>query len=507
MRSIKEISKLFILFILLFASGSLHAEYDRPTEGSTPHAVSGLELNKNRFFRFNNSIELSFDLSLQKGYSQYFDYIVRIADLNKQSTELILNLQDNNQNELIIISNNRLSKKTIHLAKEDFQANPIHFNLLFDLKSDELTLSIADTVYIENRLGLKPHADYRIVLGAAKNGDASSAKTSSLLISNIETSPDLIGSDKLSQNTGSTLLWIVLIVVLDIFVFGYIIWKRKKRRAENAEPNSVSEEVESSIDTVYHFEKESRVEEKRKSAILLFNHFQVFDKEGTDISKKFSPLLKELFLILLLHSLKYKQGISTALLKDLLWFDKEPQSANNNRAVNIGKLKAILDTIGGYDLVSNNLNIHIELGDDIYCDYMLILNLLQQNSLNHEQVLTLISMTERGSFLPECNYEWIDRFKATISDSVIDNLLDLAELLNSQIDAKLIIQIADTIFNFDSLNERALILKCSALMCLGKHSLANTTYTRFVKDYQTTYQESYKVEFSDVCNRDTASMN
>jgi two-component SAPR family response regulator len=232
----------------------------------------------------------------------------------------------------------------------------------------------------------------------------------------------------------------------------------------------------------------------------LFKHFEVSDKDGNDISSRFTPLLKELFLLLLLYSQKENKGISTGLLKDILWFDKEQQSAYNNRAVNIGKLKGILDSVGKYSIISNPYIIKIEFDDDVYCDYTRIFSLLYNESLNKEQIMELISIVRRGAFLPECNYEWLDPFKAEISDRLIDNLLNLAKFPNIKDDNKLLIQIADTLFNLDSLNENALIIKCTALTNSGKRSIANITYNHFVKNYENSYNKTCPISFLDIIN-------
>ena len=50
--------------------------------------------------------------------------------------------------------------------------------------------------------------------------------------------------------------------------------------------------------------------------IVFFGGFQIFDKKGNDITGKFSPLIKELFLILWLYTHKNNKGISSQKLKE-----------------------------------------------------------------------------------------------------------------------------------------------------------------------------------------------
>ena len=49
----------------------------------------------------------------------------------------------------------------------------------------------------------------------------------------------------------------------------------------------------------------------RNYQIIFFGGFQVFDKNKQDITNKFSPLLKELFLLLWLHTFYKNKGLSS----------------------------------------------------------------------------------------------------------------------------------------------------------------------------------------------------
>ena len=73
----------------------------------------------------------------------------------------------------------------------------------------------------------------------------------------------------------------------------------------------------------------------KKSSILFLDGFQVWDKNGADITKSFTPILKQLLILIILYSVNNKKGISNVTLRELLWFDKTDESAQNNRRVNI----------------------------------------------------------------------------------------------------------------------------------------------------------------------------
>ena len=234
------------------------------------------------------------------------------------------------------------------------------------------------------------------------------------------------------------------------------------------------------------------------AAIYLFGELQVFDTEGGDLTKQFSPLLKQLFLLIFLNSLKNKRGISSEKLNEILWFDKDEKSARNNRSVNIAKLKALLDKTGGCNLGKetgywkidvNPATVHVD-----YLDYLSIID--NRERVNKKAVEALAAITQRGSLLHDVEYSWLDPFKSDVSNHVIDTYLHFAR--QDTPDPEFMIRLADYIFYFDSVNEDAMAIKCRALVQLGKHSLARNTYVTFVKDYKQIYGEDFQQDFQSV---------
>jgi DNA-binding SARP family transcriptional activator len=234
------------------------------------------------------------------------------------------------------------------------------------------------------------------------------------------------------------------------------------------------------------------------AAIFLFGDLQVFDAEGGDLTKQFSPLLKQLFLLVLLHSLKNNRGISSEKLNDILWFDKDEKSARNNRSVNIAKLKALLDKTGGCDLSKETgywkIGINLQAVRVDYLDYLSIVQ--NRETLDKKEVKALAAITQRGSLLNDVEYPWLDPFKSDVSNHVIDTYLHFARQGLS--DPEFMIELADYIFYFDSVNEEAMVIKCRALVQLGKHSLAKNAYTTFLKEYRHIYGEDFRKDFQTV---------
>ncbi|MXV17229.1 galactose oxidase [Hufsiella ginkgonis] len=234
--------------------------------------------------------------------------------------------------------------------------------------------------------------------------------------------------------------------------------------------------------------------------VYLFGDFQIVDKDGTDITRQFTPLVKELFLILLLYNLRWERGISSEKLKEMLWPDKSAESASNNRSVNIAKLKALLDRMGNCHM-SNDTGTWRMLIDhsSIYIDYYDYLAIVRdKKGINEEKIAKLAAIGQRGNILANLNYEWLDTFKSETANEVTDTFIHFINTINLQEHPELIIQVASYIFNFDPVNEDAMILKCRALVHLGKHSLAKATFENFRQEYRAIYNEEFNYDFKSV---------
>lgn len=230
------------------------------------------------------------------------------------------------------------------------------------------------------------------------------------------------------------------------------------------------------------------------STILLFGEMQVFDNEGIDITRQFTPLLKELFLIILLYSIRKGRGVSSDQLNEILWSDKSAQSARNNRSVNIGKLKAILDKLGHSQISKETGYWKIDMDDDHirvdYRDYLAIVN--DKQHVNKQKINELANITQRGSFLSNTEYEWLDDFKSEVSNEIIDTYLHFAHTIPIPDDPEFLVRLANDIFHFDPVHETAITLKCKALAHLGKHSLAKNAFDGFTRQYKSIYGEDFE---------------
>ncbi|TZF81011.1 galactose oxidase [Pedobacter sp. BS3] len=237
-----------------------------------------------------------------------------------------------------------------------------------------------------------------------------------------------------------------------------------------------------------------------RNAIYLFGGMQLFDNEGNDITRLFTPLIKELFLVILLYTIRWERGISSEKLKELLWFDKTAESARNNRSVNIAKLKSILDKMQSCQISKETGYWKINADySQLQVDYHKYLTIVKdKGKLDKHKIQQLAEITQRGSFLSNVEYEWLDSFKSEISNDVIDTYLHFANAIEVTDDPEFLVKIANYIFYFDPVNEEAMVIKCKALVCLGKHSLAKNTFESFCREYKLLYDEDFEKSFQEI---------
>lgn len=305
-------------------------------------------------------------------------------------------------------------------------------------------------------------------------------------------------------------IYFVIICLSVVFLAGWVVYARTRKKQKTI-PVSEPEIVENELPTVAATQPVLAADDtivvstadELKSSIFLFGDMQVFDKQGQEITRQFTPLIKELFLVILLYTIRWERGISSEKLKELLWFDKSEESARNNRSVNIAKLKGILEKLDSC-MVSKEtgywkINCDFE---KVYVDYQQYFSIIKdKKKLNKEKISELANIIKRGPFLPNAGYEWMDQFKAEISNEIIDTYLHFAHSIVIADDPELLIELANYIFYFDSINEEAMIIKCKALAHLGKHSQSKNTYESFCKEYKLLYDDDFDKSFNEILSQ------
>jgi DNA-binding SARP family transcriptional activator len=327
---------------------------------------------------------------------------------------------------------------------------------------------------------------------AVTSSSISAVSTATVSIYSLSYPPLSKASIYQSVESGNRILWIVIIPILtSVAVLLSILFYREKRKKQ-AEPATTISGIRTT-DLV------------RKQALFLFGGFRVIDKEGNDLTAEFKPLLKSLFLLILLNTIKNGKGISFVKLKDILWFDKSEESANNNRGVALSKIRQIMEHVGEVQFSKQGLYWSVEFGKDIYCDYYEALFLIRQirenKGKNISSIQRLLSIVSVGDLLPNMQVEWADAFKSDFSNDLIDLFLQLIQQKEIAFSYSMYIDIANAIFIHDPLNEDALKLKCTVLVKMGKNGLARNAYIVFLKEYKIWFGTDYKYSFDQIIEK------
>ena len=278
----------------------------------------------------------------------------------------------------------------------------------------------------------------------------------------------------------------------------FFIRKKKKQMRLRSVENRIGEENNASVAGI------NSVKQLQKQTIYLFGGFQVVDKQEKDITAEFKPLLKNLFLLILLNTIKNGKGIPFSKLKEILWFDKSEESANNNRGVALSKIRQIMENVTGIQFVKKGTYWSVEFGEEIYCDYyealILIKKIKENKGTSINDIKRLLTIVTVGELLPGEQVEWADAFKSDFSNELVDLILYLIRQDAIAISDDIYIEMANALFVHDPLNEDALKIKCKVLVKMGKNGLAKNTYTTFTKEYAILFGTEYKYSFDQIVN-------
>lgn len=233
----------------------------------------------------------------------------------------------------------------------------------------------------------------------------------------------------------------------------------------------------------------------------IFGSFYMSNSNGDDITAKFSPMLKKLYLVFLFHSVE-RDGITSQRLTEILWPDYTFKSAKNTRGTNIQKLRNLLSGNEGISIDFVDKRWFLNFDDDkIYCDYKKFYELLNRakTDFNIENILIvlpeLLTITNKGRIVINVQDEWLDPYLEDITNAVLEFYVSVINVLNYDQHTSILQNIADAIFKFDSVNETALEVKIKALNLKGQHGTAKLCFDHFKNEYFALYDEDYPKSF------------
>lgn len=450
--------------------------------------LDNVELNKltssDKYKYFNESLNIHFTLNRQKSTTKFSEIILKIISDDNKERIFIADWNSNTANSLqiYVLFNDVVNKLLFPISS--FEKN-LKVQANINYKFNTLNLKVGDSEMKLENLSLSINQGYKISTLNSITPNSKDFVPKSIYLTDLN-----IYITETSNSTSVWWIWFIVIVLIDIVIFTWIYLKRKRKKLNK---NNIEDED-------FIIQKQNTSSKIMKlpstSAIYILEKFVVYDKNGNEITKSFSPLLKELLVLLIVYSAK--SGISTKKIIEILWYDKKESSAKNNRAVYFSKLRSLLNQVGDFE-INNKTNYWLLKSNSIFIDYTEYKHLIAKN-MQKEEILKLIALTNRGNLLPNVDYRWIVPFQADMSDTAIQSLLKYADILSLEKEPELNIQLANIVFKFDSLSEKALTIKCKAYIAMGRHSAARKTYKVFCKDYEEVYGEHFNTSFANLIN-------
>jgi len=233
-----------------------------------------------------------------------------------------------------------------------------------------------------------------------------------------------------------------------------------------------------------------------KNQILLFGEFTAFDAEQENVSDLFTPKVKELFLFVLLQTLKNGIGAEIHEINENLWQGTESKKVANNRSVTLNKLRKILLRFDKVEIVSNNGYLQLKTSKSFFCDYIEAFRLCQiPEGMSKIQLERFFILVKGGRFLKGIDWPWLDDTRGFIGSQVIDNLLKLASVYKKETKLKEVEKVVQRILEYDDLNEEAIFLQIWALQKANNTHLAKFSFNSFCTKYEKNMGESYSMDF------------
>lgn len=227
--------------------------------------------------------------------------------------------------------------------------------------------------------------------------------------------------------------------------------------------------------------------------IMVLNNFKIVNLEGMDITHKFSPKRRELFLLILLYTLK-EGGINSRKMSGILWPGFSASSKKNNRSTHLKEIRKILEGQLPVEISIEDkkwklkpaANVKIDIFELQHIFPGFLLKVPAQPDKN--EILRFSRVVLRGPMLPGMETEWLDKVKAEYNNAVLDVLtpfIGSSKLSNTEN-----IMVINAVLVIDPLYEPAVEKKIEYLKKDGKFGLAKKTEDHYRKLYKSYYDQA-----------------
>lgn len=224
---------------------------------------------------------------------------------------------------------------------------------------------------------------------------------------------------------------------------------------------------------------------KTPSSISLLGGLAIIDADGNNVTTEFTPVVRQLLLLILMNSRVKSIGITSEVLDDTLWFGMEKKQAANNRNVNIRKLRLKLEKVWNTELSNRNGYWFFDMDDFSCCDYLEVCQLLKDvlaKPDDKDSLTRLLTLVMNGPLLPDNDFEWLNDYKSRYTDMIVENLVKIQRFYEDDCDMS--IMIARAMRVLDIIDEEAIRIYCRALYRKGNKSLSISVWDKFTEDYR-----------------------
>jgi two-component SAPR family response regulator len=244
-----------------------------------------------------------------------------------------------------------------------------------------------------------------------------------------------------------------------------------------------------------HGEPGMEKEGSSRNAVYLMGEFVAYDRNGHDITHLFSPKIKQLFVLILLHSTDGK-GIGSNKISSKLWPEKEPAKTKNIKGVTFNHLRSIINDIDGIELVFLNDHYAFQFGEAFFCDFCVLSDFIRENAPG--PVLPYFKLIARGPLLGGMPESLLDDIRSPFEDRLIGILIpELIRLYDAR-DFKLALEMAKLILTIDSFNEEALKYQLKSCRRLKGIEYSRKAYDQFTQGYEKSLGVAYHVSFDKI---------
>lgn len=302
-------------------------------------------------------------------------------------------------------------------------------------------------------------------------------------------------TESFSENGESDLMryfiFFSIIVLLAISCCVYVFFTRsgKRRRqkilSSDTQPEALNDEEEPESGTL------------RPNSIYLLGGFMAINRSGRDVSYMFSSKIRQLFLLILLHTLRENSnGITPTEVSSILWPDKDAVKSRNIRGVTIKNLKTVLSEIDGVSIVNSGGKWSLEYDKDrFFCDYIHILSAGKDwNVGDYATIRPDVRLLRRGMLLEGEEFEWLDAFKAEYEERILETWTPVVHEAFDRGSYMVSYKLSQVLLTIDRFGEELLRIEVRSLINLGDPVKAKMKFRHFSLEYYEAYGKSLSFE-------------